>query len=327
MVTSGAANERAFDQARCVVCGSWNTALQYKAVRYRKKPGAQAWDMHRCRRCGLLFVWPLPTDAEVAGVYADVEYRAEDLRDHSADAFALEDHILKLLERHGVHPPGRLLDVGCGAGHFLNRARDRGWLPLGQEIALHSARFARDQYGVEILTEPIETVVPKLAPASFDLITLIGVIEHVPDPVGFLSQLRRLMKPGGSLFILTDNVRSWLHFLLRENFPWIMPPEHLQLFTPRSIDVLLVSNGFRRSTMETRETIFADAAVRGVSMLIGRGRTAPRGLRFVGQAGVWLLAPVQRLLWSMKLGAQLYVIGRLDAALRVISAGARSSNA
>lgn len=293
--------------APCLVCGSSDTRLRYAALRYRKRPGVKAWDMHQCRECGLLFVWPTPSHGDIAAVYADPEYRAEDLQDHTTIPGVLEDRVLDTLEQVGIRPNGRLLDVGCGAGHFLHRARGRGWQVLGQEIAVHSAAFARETYGLTILAESLDILASSLPPAQFDLITLIGVIEHVPDPVTFLRQLRVLLKPTGTLFILTDNARSWLHFLLRRDFPFIMPPEHLQLFTPRSIDALLYAGGFRRTALRTHETIFADAAVRGVSMLLGRGRAASPSLNRFGQIGVWLLMPIQRILWRMRLGAQLYV--------------------
>jgi SAM-dependent methyltransferase len=296
--------------ARCAACGGAETMLAYPALSYPKKPLPGAWDMRRCRRCAHHFVWPLPTPAEIAGIYADADYRSDDLREQPVDAFDLEDFMLAMLGRAGVRPPGRMLDVGCGAGHFLYRARQAGWDVIGQDIALHSVDFARRTYGLDVASEPLDDVIRRLQPGSFDLITLVGVIEHIAEPVDFLRALRPLLSPRGALFMLTDNARSWLHWLMRRNYPWIMPPEHLQLFTPASIDAMLTRSGLRRTALVTRETIHADAAMRGVSLLLGRGRRVPPGTETLGAIGVRCIAPLQRLLWSLQLGANMYIVAR-----------------
>ena len=299
--------------ARCLTCGGNNTQLRYARLHYRKKPDERAWDMHGCAECGLLFVWPLPSDADIASVYADTDYRADDLVDHTNMPCELEHFVLGMFDEYDIRPPGRLLDVGCGAGHFLRLAQARGWTPLGQEIALHSVEFARQTYGIEIITDPVCVMVDRLEPQSVDVLSLIGVIEHVPYPVEFLRSLRRLIKPAGALFIVTDNVASWMHFVLRRDFPFIMPPEHLQLFTPASSDALLMNAGFTRVGLRTKETILPEAAARGFTLLIGGERNVPPGTLPAARLATKLALPLQRWLWSMRLGAQLYVLARPSA--------------
>ncbi len=263
----------------------------------------------RCERCRLLQVSPRPGPAELAEVYRDMDYWGKELVVRSPDQCRLETDILRRLGRYVRG--GRVLDVGCGAGHFLNCARRQGWETYGVEIAPHSAEFARASYGLSVLTKPVGELT---FPAEFfDLITLIGVIEHVACPTNFLKRLHPLLKPGGILFLLTDNSRSWLHWLMRERFPWINPPEHVQLFAPRSIAVVLERSGFALLSVESQETILEDAAIRGLAALLRRngGQVSASGaLQKSIRSLLWVTYPARWLLWQLNLGAQMYVFAR-----------------
>ncbi|GEM_PF-424524 len=293
----------------CVVCGHTALSAVYQGLRFRKKPLPKTYAMARCTRCRLLQVSPRPDPAELAEFYRDTDYWAEELVVRSPGECRLETDILSRLG--GYVRCGRVLDVGCGAGHFLNCARRRGWETYGVEIAPHSAEFARASYGLSVLTQPIEEL--SFSAGFFDLITLIGVIEHLPHPMDFLRRLHPLLKPGGVLFLLTDNGRSWLHWLMREQFPWINPPEHLQLFSPRSIQALLEPSGFATLRVESQETIPEDAAIRGLAALLrrnGRQVSESGALRKGIRPLLWISYPMRWLLWQMNLGAQLYVFAR-----------------
>ncbi len=293
----------------CVLCGGDALRVVYRGLRYPKKPTERRYAMARCNHCGLLQVSPRPSAQEIAEVYTDADYRAGELQAKTKQACFVEIGALDCIERRV--PRGRVLDVGCGAGHFLRWARERGWETAGQEIAPHSAQFARQSYGLDIFTGPVEGM--SCPPNAFDLITLIGVIEHVSRPVEFLRRLRSFLKPGGTLFLLTDNDRSWMHWLMRERFPWIIPPEHLQLFSPRSMAALLSRAGYRLERIESMETIFWDAAARGLAALVhrnGRQAAAPGALEAVMKALLGATYPVRWLLWQCNLGAQIYVFAR-----------------
>ena len=130
---------------------------------------------------------------------------------------------------------GRLLDVGCGSGLFLERMRDFGWQVAGVEPDAPAASTARRRLGEGCLVVPhIDD--PALTRETFDAITLSHVIEHVPDPVGTLRSCRDLLEPNGTLVCVTPNTgslgarsfgASWLHW---------DPPRHLNLFDPASLE-------------------------------------------------------------------------------------------
>ena len=100
---------------------------------------------------------------------------------------------------------GRLLDVGAGLGYFVRTiGRESNWDAYGCEISSGAVRYAREVLGVTSITcgKLEEAGYP---PSSFDLITLWDVIEHIPDPDLLLTQIRKLLKPEGGLFIHTPN--------------------------------------------------------------------------------------------------------------------------
>jgi len=147
---------------------------------------------------------------------------------------------LREIAEHGVMwlpiaRRGRLLDVGCGSGLFLERMRDFGWQVAGVEPDASAAEAARQRLGDDCLVVPgIDD--PALAGQSFDAITLSHVIEHVPDPVDTLRSCRDRLEPTGTLVCVTPNTRSlgarsfganWLHW---------DPPRHLNLFDPASLE-------------------------------------------------------------------------------------------
>ena len=105
---------------------------------------------------------------------------------------------------------GRLLDVGCAKGVFLDVARREGWQPIGLEISSFASQYARDNFGLEVFTGTLEEA-PWLD-ASFDVITMLDVIEHSTDPSHVLLQARRLLRAGGILVIEMPNARSILHY-------------------------------------------------------------------------------------------------------------------
>jgi 2-polyprenyl-3-methyl-5-hydroxy-6-metoxy-1,4-benzoquinol methylase len=142
--------------------------------------------------------------------------------------------------------PGRLLDVGCAYGFFLEAARKRGWDVDGIDISEHAVAYARDHLGLPAKAGVLEEA--GYEPASFDVITAWDVVEHFPDPLRELQYLYTLLKPGGLLVLSTPDVGSpvaritghrWMGFKLAE--------EHLYYFSRETIVEMLEEAGFDRT--------------------------------------------------------------------------------
>ena len=202
----------------------------------------------RCPGCGHVFSsWDADPDYE--------GYWGEQVR-KPGEAFWREAHgamyedFFRLLVRE---PKGRLLDVGCGLGFFVREMQQRfpAWESHGYEISPAAVRYGRETLGIANLhAGRVED--SGFPPASFDLVTLWDVLEHLRDPEPMLGYLRGRLVPGGACFLHTPNVRVQLpKAKLRRRLRGMQPGghylearDHLHLYSPRTLRTLLERNGF-----------------------------------------------------------------------------------
>jgi cyclopropane fatty-acyl-phospholipid synthase-like methyltransferase len=135
-----------------------------------------------------------------------------------------------------------LLEIGCGHGEVLLEARRRGFHVTGIEPSEHAAATANARLGTPLVQAgSLEAV--DLCAESFDAVLAADVIEHVRNPQSFLNRLQILLRPGGTLLLITPSLDSWTRRLLRGR--WLeYKIEHLYYFNPASIGVLLEKAGF-----------------------------------------------------------------------------------
>ena len=131
--------------------------------------------------------------------------------------------------------PATLLDVGCGDGSFLKTMSDRGWTVTGIDFDAAAIRGIRERLGVEAHVATARSMAAE--GRKFDVITASHVIEHVADPVGFLADCARLLKPGGRVIVKTPNAASLGHALFGPSWRGLEPPRHLYVFTRPSLIV------------------------------------------------------------------------------------------
>ncbi len=158
---------------------------------------------------------------------------------------------------------GTVLDVGCGNGGFLALAGALGWCARGIDPDVKAVAAARAQ-GLDAEKGGIEILDSKSA--SYDVITLNHVIEHVHDPVELLRACHRLLKSNGRLWLETPNINSQGHALYGNDWRGLEPPRHLILFSLESIRRLLERCGFVeikmvKSTMLCRHMFIASEAI------------------------------------------------------------------
>jgi SAM-dependent methyltransferase len=172
-----------------------------------------------CQACGLVFLWPLASEAEIRAIFAQLYTSGEGLVPElrSYFGFCFDDapsnplvqqyeHWLARVER--FRPPGRLLDIGCGTGLFLAVARRRGWTPFGIDDSADATRWAREHFGLRVETDDFERF--PWGDETFDVVTMWDIVEHARHPVELLAAVRRRLAPHGIVALATPNQRNIL---------------------------------------------------------------------------------------------------------------------
>ena len=201
----------------------------------------------RCRVCGLIYQNPRPTPSEMPAHYPP-EYESYVNPGEGREVAPL----LQQAYRYGmdkrcryvtrVKSGGRILDVGCATGLFLlNMRRQPGWEVHGVEISPHAAAIARQQ-GLDVFTGDLEEA--QFAGASFDVITMWDVFEHLHDPAASLAEIRRVLKPDGLLVLRVPNEGSWDARIFGRYWAGYDAPRHLYIFDRRTLTEMLARNGF-----------------------------------------------------------------------------------
>lgn len=263
---------------RCFLCDADGTPL-YTGVQDHLFGTAGSWNFSQCNNtaCGLIWIDPLPTDAELDAAYS-AYYTHAPFAEPSAVYQRMRDAVLasrlgydtkrsalwRLLA--SLHPGGSsefeaasmflprprpeatLLDVGCGGGDHLVTMRRLGWNTVGidtDEAAVAQAR----RKGVDARLGSLAD--QNFPGESFDAVYLSHVIEHVAEPVALLQECRRIVKPGGTLIVLTPNSASHGHAKFGRDWRGLEPPRHLYLYNPDNIAALFARAAFPGCNVRT----------------------------------------------------------------------------
>lgn len=141
---------------------------------------------------------------------------------------------------------GNMLDIGCGVGDFIHTAEKKGWQCLGVEPSDDAKTIAKTRVKADIIrSEELEN----LPDASFDLITMWHVLEHVDDLKWQVTQLQRLVKPKGRIVIAVPNYKSYDGQYYKEHWAAYDVPRHLNHFNKQTITKI-----FKASGLELKKT-------------------------------------------------------------------------
>ena len=146
----------------------------------------------------------------------------------------------------GPFPPwlgaGRLLDVGCGSGRFLRQMKAVGWDVTGIEVDAAAVARARSVTSAIVVGDVGQL---ELAPQQFDCITVLHVLEHLPDPLGVLSKLLGWLAPGGLLIVEVPNAGGVGARVFGGYWSGLEFPRHLVHFTPATMAAMVERAGGR----------------------------------------------------------------------------------
>lgn len=206
-----------------------------------------------CRACGTL-VSRAPFSAKLyeKGYWLERQTEHHGLPDIRARArFDLPERCTHWLRRllSLRLPPSRVLEVGCAHGGYVALLNWAGFSAVGTELSPWVAQFAKDTFGVQVLTGLVED--QPFEPGSMDVIVLNDVIEHLPDPLATLTQCASLLAPGGFFVIQTPEYKEHLTYAELQAAGDLFlkhmdgnNDEHLYLFSRRSVTALFSRLGF-----------------------------------------------------------------------------------
>ena len=257
-------SEVILEDAPCPLCAGSNLAVDEPVLIGRdllhEIPGEFA--VVKCGACGLMRTNPRPSPSSIGHFYPDhygpyLSSRVQGdpphpnrirraLRLLSLGMFRFNTDIIPEL------PPGRMLEVGCASGNFLDRMAKGGWDVQGIEFSPSAAKTAVE-LGYDVHVGPLETA--PVPDKPFDLIVGWMVLEHLHDPLSGLRKLRKCAKPDTWLVLSVPNAGSIEFRVFKEHWYSLHLPAHLYHFTPRTIDQLLGRTGWRLHKIYHQRTL------------------------------------------------------------------------
>lgn len=261
---------RTHSRPDCCVCGAIGEPL-YQQLRDNLFGAPGEWGLKKCSnpRCGLVWLDPMPVEADIGKAYKTYYTHVDSREGRSSRGIkeyfrALLNKIWGLFLRvtpiYGERKrlnlmyldrdvPGRVLEIGCGSGSRLAGFRAAGWEVEGQEVDVKAAKAAQQRYSIDVCVGSIDVI--NIPDNTFDAIIMNHVIEHVHDPEKNMAHSLRLLKPGGKLVVVTPNINSVGHKYFGKSWRGLEPPRHIHIFSCNTLRKVAQNAGFCRCSAFT----------------------------------------------------------------------------
>ena len=232
----------------CPVCGSGEWIKRYDIGR---------WNIGECETCGFAQVDPLPLQESRAECYSEEKVVERNIKQKSG--LQKFSRTMKRLFRQAagwdkswifydklrrcLSPGSKILDVGCGDGSFLRKAKE-DFNCTGIEISDYLASLARKQEGIKAITGNFLST--DFRDEKYDAITLISLLEHLEDPERAARKCFGLLNKGGALLLKTVNYGCLNRKVVGKGWTGFRPPDHVVYFSPSNLRMFLKKIGFSK---------------------------------------------------------------------------------
>jgi SAM-dependent methyltransferase len=236
----------------CPVCLNPSTTPALAGSDVLFETSTREFKLNACPVCDCLFLNPLPDDNEIAGFYpsqywwnaskptllkrAESIYRRIALHGHIAFITAAASQLKRNLAV-------RLLDVGCGSATLLGLMKKRGFDVLGVDTSEEASQVAAKENDVRVVVGTLRSA--RFEAATFDLVTLFHVMEHVTNPREVLVEVHRVLRAGGRVVLQVPNIDSWQFQWFGARWYGLDIPRHVIDYSCQSIVKLIENAGFR----------------------------------------------------------------------------------
>ena len=232
------------NQTNCPLCKS-----ELKTVFSTKDylVSGEKFDIVECSDCHLRMTNPFPDKEKIGSYYESDEYISH--ADESKGIFdsiynVVRSYMLgvkkRLVENSTGKKIGNILDIGCGAGHFLNTIKENGWNVKGVDASQKARELVKNQFDINVIT-PENWLDSE---ETYDVITCWHSLEHVHEPWGYLEKIKSQLKPDGVLIVALPNYESTDGNKYGADWAAYDTPRHLYHFTPTSMEKMMFNNEF-----------------------------------------------------------------------------------
>ncbi|MCM1990672.1 class I SAM-dependent methyltransferase [Oceanirhabdus seepicola] len=214
----------------CPICSSKKLTIFNK---YNK------FTLLECEECKLIFQDDL-NNINVSNLLSEIyDDTWIAMRDRCSQTTFIENAIFfNMLVEIFTEKKGDLLEIGAGTGEFLHLAKEAGWNVTGIDPVENSCKYAHAKFNLNIINDIWR---PDLFESNklFDVIVIWHVLEHIPNPIDFISQISRLLTPKGLLFICIPNNKSFTNKLGKHNSPLYTESDHLFHYSKNNLSTLI----------------------------------------------------------------------------------------
>jgi len=231
---------------KCLVCNSVNSIPL--------KTGNKDVNHFICKDCGLIYIWPFQTKSSLESFYEgddSSDAQGVKLKSHKKTQQMISEGVLdeakSIIKNSGLNNldnKKKILEIGSSKGNLLNAFKLEGFDVLGIEPSKLAAKHSKQNYNFPVINNIFENVEIK---SKFDLVLCIHMLEHVNNPIEFLSKIKNVLNDQGILYIKVSNLYKPIVSLKR-----FFIPLHLITYSPKTLIDMLALNKFKAININTK---------------------------------------------------------------------------